>query len=154
MITKIEMTGRSGPQSERCRLSDAVSMDRLPLWPRYRCRIGQIVFPFARFGWVVGWAALAMSFDRKLLASIQRTWNESPVLETLRNDCAACLRFRPAECHVDGFAQTRRARSASPVERGPRRRTLRGAGRLPTLRSWRNRGRTIFLLGRSLCRRA
>jgi uncharacterized protein (TIGR03435 family) len=48
----------------------------------------------------------------------------------------------------------RRARSASPVERGPRRQTLRGAGRLPTLRSWRNRGRTIFLLGRSLCRRA
>jgi hypothetical protein len=43
---------------------------------RCRCRIGHIVFPFARFGWVVGWAALAMAFDRKLLASIQRTWNE------------------------------------------------------------------------------
>ena len=31
---------------------------------------------------------------------------QSPVLETLRNDCVACFRFRRAECHVDGFAQT------------------------------------------------
>jgi hypothetical protein len=33
---------------------------------------------------------------------------ESPVLETLRNDRVACLRFRRAERHVDGFAQTLR----------------------------------------------
>ena len=33
---------------------------------------------------------------------------QSPVLETLRNDRVACLRFRRAECHVDGFAQTLR----------------------------------------------
>ena len=30
---------------------------------------------------------------------------QSPVLETLLNDCVACLRFCGAECHVDGFAQ-------------------------------------------------
>ena len=33
---------------------------------------------------------------------------QSPVLETLRNDRVACLRFRRAERHVDGFAQTLR----------------------------------------------
>ena len=33
---------------------------------------------------------------------------QSPVLETLRNDRVACLRFRRAECYVDGFAQTLR----------------------------------------------
>src|ERR1700719_3972388 len=31
---------------------------------------------------------------------------QSPVLETLRNDRVACLRFRRAERQVDGFAQT------------------------------------------------
>src|ERR1700678_3578622 len=31
---------------------------------------------------------------------------ESPILKTLRNDRVACLRFRRAECHMDGFAQT------------------------------------------------
>jgi hypothetical protein len=31
-----------------------------------------------------------------------------PVLETLRNDRVACLRFRRAECDMDGFAQTLR----------------------------------------------
>src|ERR1700691_1215569 len=33
---------------------------------------------------------------------------QSPVLETLRNYSVACLRFRRAECHMDGFAQTLR----------------------------------------------
>ena len=33
---------------------------------------------------------------------------QSPVLETLWNDRVACLRFRRAECDVDGFAQTLR----------------------------------------------
>jgi hypothetical protein len=33
---------------------------------------------------------------------------QSPVLETLLNDCVACLRFCRAECHMDGFAQTLR----------------------------------------------
>src|ERR1700691_4200611 len=107
---------------------------------------------------VVAWAA--SNGDRSENAEFgvehprRKKSGQSPVLETLRNDRVAFLRFRRAECDVDGFAQTRRARSASPVERGPRRRTLRGAGRLPTLRSSRTRGRTIFLVGRSLCRPA
>src|ERR1700722_2757924 len=33
---------------------------------------------------------------------------ENPVLQTLWNDCVACLRFLGGECHVDGFAQTLR----------------------------------------------
>src|ERR1700678_2773278 len=33
---------------------------------------------------------------------------QSPVLETLLDDCVACLRFCRAECQVDGFAQTLR----------------------------------------------
>src|ERR1700693_4895642 len=33
---------------------------------------------------------------------------QSPVLETLRNDRVACLRFCRAECQMDGFAQTLR----------------------------------------------
>src|SRR5271170_7815631 len=33
---------------------------------------------------------------------------QSPVLEALRNDRIACLRFRRGECHEDGFAQTLR----------------------------------------------
>src|ERR1700689_3032237 len=38
---------------------------------------------------------------------------QSPVLETLRNDRVACLRFRRAECDVDGFAQTLRGEAIS-----------------------------------------
>src|SRR6202050_2102201 len=33
---------------------------------------------------------------------------QSPVLESLLNDCVACFRFCRAERHVDGFAQTLR----------------------------------------------
>ena len=47
-----------------------------------------------------------------------------------------------------------RGRSASPLGQGPRKQTLQGAGRLPTLPSWRILGRTIFLLGRPRFRRA
>src|SRR5271155_1548873 len=38
---------------------------------------------------------------------------KSPVLETLRNDRVARLRFRRAERHVDGFAQTLRGQAIS-----------------------------------------
>ena len=38
---------------------------------------------------------------------------QSPVLETLWNDRVARLRFRRAECHVDGFAQTLRGSAIS-----------------------------------------
>ena len=75
MITKIEMT--AAPDRN---LKDAdcqtPSQGTVCRHGRCRCRIGHIVFPFARFGWAVGWAALAMAFDRKLLASVQRTWNQ------------------------------------------------------------------------------
>src|ERR1700683_3209314 len=36
---------------------------------------------------------------------------QSPVLETLLNDCVACLRLCGAECHVDGLAQTLRGKA-------------------------------------------
>jgi hypothetical protein len=42
------------------------------------------------------------------LSILRKKSGQSPVLETLRNDRVACLRFRRAECQVDGLAQTLR----------------------------------------------
>src|SRR5580704_12680337 len=46
--------------------------------------------------------------DRGVEHPHRKKSGQSPVLETLRNDRVACLRFRRAECHVDGFAETLR----------------------------------------------
>src|ERR1700683_426759 len=36
---------------------------------------------------------------------------QSPVLESLLNDCVACLRLCRAQCHVDGLAETLRGKA-------------------------------------------
>src|ERR1700686_5184603 len=65
---------------------------------------------------VRGWLRLFESHllcDKVVEHPHRKESEQSPVLETLRNDRVACLRFCRAECHMDGFAQTLRGQAIS-----------------------------------------
>jgi hypothetical protein len=66
----------------------------------FGCRRGEIIWRWLRLCESEQLCELGVEHPRR------KKSGQSPVLETLRNDRVACLRFRRAECHVDGFAQT------------------------------------------------
>ena len=72
---------------------------------RCRCRIGHIVFPFARFGWVVGWAALAMSFEHQYNAPGMRVKSDPAAGDLRRSSVRASWstprRSKPSRAPTD-----------------------------------------------------
>src|ERR1700685_2382801 len=51
--------------------------------------------------------------DKVVEHPLRKESEESPVLETLRNDCVACPRFRCGERHMNRFTQTLRGQAIS-----------------------------------------
>src|ERR1700677_1442126 len=65
---------------------------------------------------VRGWLRLSESHllcDKVVEHPHRKESEQSPVLETLRNDRVAWLRFCRAQCQMDGFAQTLRGEAIS-----------------------------------------